>query len=119
MKRAAILRDDLIVPASEDFVAAFGCDVEFDEQTHTEVYAFVDEIHQVSKMWIGTIDRTFSLSISKEGAEIVRVYDECLLSVRLDEGRQTIVITLGQDRGVQRLELSVWPRMTAIFTRMR
>lgn len=119
MKRSAISRDDLSVPASEDFVAAFGCDVEFDEQTHTELYAFVDEFHQTSKMWVGTVDRTFSLSIAKEGAEIVRVYDVRLSSVRLDEERQVIVITLGEDICAQRLELSVWPRITAVFTRMR
>ncbi|WP_163264829.1 hypothetical protein [Chelativorans alearense] len=116
MMRAAIQRDDLSLPASEDFVAAFGCDVEFDEQTHTECYAFTDSFKQISKMWIGTADRTFSLSIARDGAEIVRVYDERLSSIRLDEGRQMIVVTLGDDSWSQRLELSVWPRIKVAFT---
>jgi hypothetical protein len=119
MIREAILQDDLSIPASNDFVVGFGCDVEFDEQTYTELYTFVDELNQTLKMCIGTADRTFSLSIVRNEVEIVRVYDECLSCVSLDENRKIIVIILGKDRCTQKLELSVWPRVTATFTRMR
>jgi len=117
--REAIVRDDLSIPASDDFIAAFGCDVEFDEQTYTELYTFVDELDQTLKMWIGTADRTFSLSVVKNETESVRVYDECLSCIRLDEDRKMILIILGKDSCTQKLEIAVWPRITASFTRMR
>lgn len=119
MIRSAIHREDLVVPASEDFVAAFGCDVSFDEQTHTEEYVFADELGDISRMWIGSVDRTFGLSMAKSGKEVVRVFDECLSCVRLDEIRQRITITLGDGRPAQELELSVWPRSGVSFTRKR
>ncbi|MCV0349031.1 MULTISPECIES: hypothetical protein [Alphaproteobacteria] len=119
MTRAAIHREDLVVPASEDFVAAFGCDVNFDQQAHTEEYVFEDELGDISKMWIGSVDRTFGLSMAKSGAEVVRVFDECLSCVRLDESRQIITITLGDGGLIQELEFSVWPRSGVSFTRKR
>lgn len=119
MSRAVILRDGLSIPASDDFVAAFGCDVEFDDQTYTELYSFVDELNQTSKMWLGTVDGTFSLLIAREGAEILRVYDETLSCVKLDEKRQLIIVALGKGRGAQRLDFCVWPRISAVFTRTK
>jgi len=107
MIRAAIKREDLHIPAWNDFVASFGCELEFDEQTHIECYFFTDDFGQLSKHWIGTADRTFGLSISSGGAEIIRVYDENLRAVRLDEERQLFVITLRTSDDDQKIEFTV------------
>ncbi|MBY5925752.1 MULTISPECIES: hypothetical protein [Halomonas] len=117
--RAAINRENFVLPASIDFIAAFGCDVNFDRQTHTEEYVFEDELSDISRMWIGSVDRTFSLSMTKNGTEVVRVFDECVSCVRLDETRKVVVITLGDGAFTQELTLSVWPRGRVSFTRMR
>lgn len=119
MIRDAIFQENFIIPASNDFVAEFGCDVEFDEQTYTELYTFVDELNQILKIWIGTADRTFSLSVTKNEVESLRVYDECLSCIHLDENKKNLEITLGKDSCTQKLVLSVWPIITVDFTRMR
>lgn len=119
MIRQAIHREELTVPASEDFVAAFGCDVDFDQQTHTEEYVFVDQHGEKSKLWIGTADRTFGLSVFQNGVEVLRLLDECLSNVRLDEERQMILVTHGNGGSIQELELLVWPSVRATFTRRR
>ena len=119
MIRDAIFQGNFIIPASNDFVAEFGCDVEFDEQTYTELYTFVDELNQILKIWIGTADRTFSLSVTKNEVESLRVYDECLSCIYLDENKKNLEITLGKDSCTQKLVLSVWPIITVNFTRMR
>ena len=119
MKRASKHRQDLVVPASEDFVAAFGCDVNFDERSETEEYVFVDETGDTTEMWIGSFDRTFGLSIVKNNIEVISVFDACLSGVRIDEERQVITITLGDDGASQKLELSIWPRIKVSFSRKR
>ena len=119
MTRTAIQREDFYIPASEDFIAAFGGELEFDEQTHTECYLFADDANRVSRMYIGIADRTFGLSIIFEGDEIVRVYDENLSEIRLDEERQVIIIKLGTFNCDQKVELAVWPRIAVSFSRLR
>lgn len=119
MIRASKHREGLVVPASEDFVAAFGCDVNYDEQSETQEYVFVDEMGDTSEMWIGTFDRTFGLSIFKSGVEVISVFDAYLSWIRIDEERQVITIALGDDGVSQELELAIWPRIKVSFSRKR
>jgi hypothetical protein len=60
--RSAIARDDLILPATIELVSVFGCEYSFDPDTHTECYVFGVGVEAQAKVWIGTLDRTFSMS---------------------------------------------------------
>lgn len=119
MTRAAIERDDFSVPAPDEFVMMFGCDIDFDDVTHTEGYTFTNNSKQISKMWIGTADRTFSLSITHDETEIVRIYDECLSRIKLDEERQMIEIWFGMKNLIQKVDFIVYPKFKVSLVRYR
>lgn len=108
--RLEINEADFCVPASNDIVAAFGCDLEVDDEFFVETYTFRDELGQPARIWLGTVDRTFSMAIGEEASEAFRITNGRLNHLSIDEDRQLISIGLGERELKLTLNLYVWPR---------
>ena len=109
--RAEIQRDDLCLPAFDDFIAAFGFDAELDTETLVEEYSLEDGEGFECRFWLGVVEKSFSLELTKDGQSLLNIAFENLKLVTLSEEEQMIHFFFGADRFEVKLRMTVWPKV--------
>lgn len=109
--RAEIQRNDLCLPAFEDFIAAFGFDAEMDSETFVEEYSFEDGEGFRCRFWIGVVEKSFSLELTNDGQTLLSIAYENLKRVTLSEDEQAINFLFGADRSEVELRMTIWPKV--------
>ncbi len=97
------------MPSSDDFISIFGCEYSVSDDL-IQKYKFQDDAANELGLTLGLSDCSFGLSLLQNGFEILKIYDERLRSVTINESDQSILAILGDTGKEQKIRIVVWPK---------
>jgi hypothetical protein len=106
----------IAIPSPNDFQAAFGCDCVIDKDL-IQTCHFKDRDGAMMTITFSPIDKSFGLSLSKFDVEIIKIYNETLRELVINEDEQEIDVILG-DYSSTVIKIIVWPLISLSIVTM-
>lgn len=102
------------IPDSDEFISVFGCEYFIDDYV-TQKYVFHDSDSGRLILVFGIADNSFGLTFIQNDFQVIKIYDEGLRSVAINEFDQSISISLRTLESEQKIKVTVWPRVQIII----
>lgn len=109
---------NIILPQHHDFITAFGCEYESDQDLNHS-YKFLDNNNNCLIINIFESENAFSLELKlNNNYNIINFYSEFLSEIRIDSDNQLLFIKMNKSEKVETIQILIWPDFKIKFISM-